>query len=53
MSRLKGTDFKGFGFVFWVGCFLLNCFEHVQALENRPQGVMVCFLGGLSLVKLL
>ena len=51
MSRLKRTDFKGLCFDFLGALSLVNCFEHVQALENRLQGVRFCFLGGLSLVK--
>ena len=31
---------------------LLNCFEHVLALENRLQGVMFCFLGWVESCKI-
>ena len=31
---------------------MLNCFEHVPALENRLQGVMFCFLGCVEYFKI-
>ena len=35
-----------------MGCALLNCFDHLQALENRLQGVMFCFLGCVESCKI-
>ena len=31
---------------------MLNCFEHVPALENSLQGVMFCFLGCVESCKI-